>query len=155
MNINLLGFDSVSNEFINMLSSYSAIPLIDKPTRVAASSATFLDLIVTNDACRKTHPRIIRTDISDHFPVFCVVTDMLTSKNQRANDTFYRDMKQFCTDDYRKDSFSLLTNFVSTLPEISGNNFNSIFDSFSKIIADAIDKHAPVKKVSRKQKNSI
>ena len=61
-------------------------------------------------------------------------------------------MKQFCTDDYREDLFSLLTNSVSTLPKITANNFNSIFDSFSKIIADAINKHAPLKKVSRKQK---
>ena len=134
MNINLLGSDSVSNEFINMLFSYSAIPLIDKPTRVSASSATLLNLIVTNDTCRKINPGIIRTDIFEHFPVFCAVTDKLTSKNQRANETFYRDMKQFCADDYREDLSSLLTNFASTLPEITANNFNSIFDSFQKLL---------------------
>ena len=61
-------------------------------------------------------------------------------------------MKQFCTDDYREDLFSLLTNFVSTLPEITANNFNSIFDSIPKIIADTINQHAPLKKVSREQK---
>ena len=155
LNIDLLGSDSVSNEFINMLSSYSAVPLIDRPTRVAASSATLLDLIVTSDACSKINPGIIRTDISDHFPVFCAVTDKLTSKNQRANETFYRDMKQFCTDGYSEDLFSLLTNFASTLPEIKANNFDSIFVSFSKIIADAINKHAPLNKVSRKQKTQF
>ena len=56
MNINLLGSDLVSNEFINMFPSYYPISLIIKPTRVAASSATLLDLIVTNDTCRKINP---------------------------------------------------------------------------------------------------
>ena len=139
MNINLLGSDSVSNEYINVLSSHSAISLMDQLTRVAASSATPLDLIVTNDTSRKINPGIIRTDISDYFPVFCAVTHKLTSKNQRANKTFYRNMKRLCADDYREDLFSLLTNFVSTLPEITANNFNIIFYSFSKIVADAIN----------------
>ena len=93
MNINLQGSDSIPNEFINVLSSCSAISLIDKQTRVAASLSTFLDLIVTNDTCQKINPRVIRSDISDHFPVFCAVTNELTSKKQLANETFYCDMK--------------------------------------------------------------
>ena len=123
----------------------------DLNLRVAASSTTLLDLVVTNGICRKINSGIIRSDVSDHFPVFCAVTNKLTSKNQLASETFYRDMKQFWADDYRKDLFSLLTNFVSALPRITANNFNSIFDTFAKTVADAINRHALLKKAFRKQ----
>ena len=41
------------------------------------------------------------------------------------------------------------------LPEITNNNFDEIFNEFARIVLLIIDKHTPVKKFSRKQKNLL
>ena len=41
------------------------------------------------------------------------------------------------------------------LPEISNNNFDEIFNEYTRIVLQIIDKHAPIKKFSRKQKKLL
>ena len=49
------------------------LPLIQRPTRVTRTSATAIDHILTNRVLEnKIQPGIIKTDISDHFPIFIV-----------------------------------------------------------------------------------
>ena len=48
------------------------LPLITLPTRIAGSSATLLDHIVTNIADDTYDSGILLSDISDHFPVFYI-----------------------------------------------------------------------------------
>ena len=50
-NINLLQYDTNNTvlNFIDMLSSQSFYPTINKPTRITESSATLIDNILTND----------------------------------------------------------------------------------------------------------
>lgn len=72
-NLNVLDFNtnkSVQN-FFNSVFQNGFIPLINKPTRVTRSSATAIDHIITNDFTNTTiKTGIIKTDISDHFPIF-------------------------------------------------------------------------------------
>ena len=37
------------------------------------------------------------------------------------------------------------------LPKITNNNFDIIFNEFTRIVLQIIDRHAPIKKFSRKQ----
>ena len=73
-NINLLNHDSHINtgEFIDLLSTYSFLPLITRPTRVTASTATLIDNIFPNDVDNIVHSDqgILVTDVTDHYPVF-------------------------------------------------------------------------------------
>lgn len=76
-NINLLKVDKhvPSSEFLECMYTMSYIPLISKPTRVTATSATLIDNIFTNNLTvnsTETCSGILYTDISDHFPVFYV-----------------------------------------------------------------------------------
>ena len=65
--------------FLDIMHSSSFIPLIDKPTRITDTSATIIDLIFTNDL-NTPKSRILVTDISDHYPVFCY-SDRISSEN--------------------------------------------------------------------------
>ena len=72
-NINLI---NVSNhiptaEFLEVIYSHAFTPLITKPTRVTSNTATLIDNIFTNSS-RNSFNGIILSDISDHFPIFCI-----------------------------------------------------------------------------------
>ncbi|XP_057289791.1 uncharacterized protein LOC130612454 [Hydractinia symbiolongicarpus] len=79
-NLNVLDFNtnkSVQN-FFNSVFQNGFIPLINKPTRVTRLSATAIDHIITNDFTNTTiKTGIIKTDISDHFPIFITYFDNL------------------------------------------------------------------------------
>lgn len=44
------------------------------PTRVTATSATSLDIWVTNISVADVMPSVIAHDVSDRMPIFCLTT---------------------------------------------------------------------------------
>ena len=109
-NINLLNSDThtYTQNFLNCLHSYAYIPLITKPTRVTSETATLIDNIFYNDV---DHPPILHgilyTDITDHFPVFAV----LTPKETKCDAPHYT----------RNISPSSMNNFNLTLQQLPWN----------------------------------
>ena len=81
-NITLLNIDkhSLTPEFLDIMFSYSFFPLINRPTRVRAESATLIDNIYCNVLKRNIFSGIFYTEISDHFlfPVLIMITSLLT-----------------------------------------------------------------------------
>ena len=73
-NINILNYSShiQTAQFVDMMSSSGFLPLITRPTRVTATSATLIDNIFTNqlDDINFSLQGLFVTDVSDHFPVF-------------------------------------------------------------------------------------
>ena len=73
-NINLLNHKSHldTGAFIDMPSSYLFVPLITRPTRVTATTATLIDNILTNSVENIKHSDqgILVTDVTVHSPVF-------------------------------------------------------------------------------------
>ena len=74
-NMNLLDFEQnkkVQN-FLNIMFGHSMMPVINKPTRVTKNTATAIDNIFINSVTTtKFKTGIIKSDISDHFPIFFV-----------------------------------------------------------------------------------
>lgn len=87
-----------SSNFMNTIYSSGFHPLITKPTRVSATSATLIDNIFTNvlqyDACL---PGIIATDLTDHFPVFCksFVHHIKAKKGHKARNYSQKNIDNF------------------------------------------------------------
>ena len=78
-NINLLDYMAPNSQaFIDITTSYSFLPLINKPTRITSSSATIIDNILSN---RLPSPNsgIIYSDISDHLPIFMIMPNQQTN----------------------------------------------------------------------------
>ena len=61
-----------TGEFIDMLFTYSFLPLITRPTRATASTASLIDNILTNNVDNIVHSDqgILVTDVTNHYPVF-------------------------------------------------------------------------------------
>lgn len=74
-NLNVLDYKinhKVKN-FLNEMYQYSCLPTINKPTRVTKKSASAIDHVITNSFINeKILTGIIKSDISDHFPIFHV-----------------------------------------------------------------------------------
>ena len=71
---------TLTNEFLNSMSSYSLYPSITKPTRITSTSATLIDNIFTNSNSFQTSGIII-ANVSDHLPVF-ITTDLKLYRNE-------------------------------------------------------------------------
>ena len=73
--------------FVNFAFQNNLTPLINKPTTVTRTNATAIDHILTNAFLKKQiETRIIKTEISDDFPIF-LITDTITLgeiKNKRT-----------------------------------------------------------------------
>ena len=73
-NLNLLNNESheITGKFFDSMLSFMLTPLISKPTRITANSATLIDNIFTNDSTHYLKCGLLFTDIYDHFPVFAI-----------------------------------------------------------------------------------
>ena len=61
------------SEFIESLFAFSFLPMITKPTRITAHSATLTDNIFTNNTTVSSKNGLIISDISDHLLIFSIV----------------------------------------------------------------------------------
>ncbi|XP_065664693.1 uncharacterized protein LOC136086327 [Hydra vulgaris] len=78
-NINLLNHSSNVNVqyFLNTLTQHDIIPKISKSTRITNTSSTLLDNIFTNNIHNcLLESGIIKTDITDHFPIFLITNNI-------------------------------------------------------------------------------
>jgi hypothetical protein len=83
-NLDLLKYDThnPTNDFINLNSALSFLPLINKPTRITINSATLIDNCFTNILELNTISSvIIPSDISDHYPILLTQHDNIPNKD--------------------------------------------------------------------------
>ena len=70
-----------ANLYINSILSHGAISLITKPTRISNNLSTIIDHIITNDSKHELQSFIVKSDLTDHYPIFCVINKIsLTTK---------------------------------------------------------------------------
>ena len=87
-NVNLLDIPNhpPSNNFIDLMFAHSFYPLINRPTRPASN--TLIDNIFCNTP--ETAPELcgaLLTDISDHYPIFCIFRNLEWNLQPQANHT--------------------------------------------------------------------
>ena len=146
MNIELLKCHShqQTGRYLDMIYSFDLLPVITKPTRITSHTATLIDHIYTNTVNRLTSG-IVLVDISDHFPVFCMVDTPL--KKQNKQNMYARDYSKFNTDSYLHDihtiDWNVITEQCNDLHEVTAR----IIDAIELIV----EKHVPKRKLSRNQ----
>ena len=83
-NINSLDYsrNTKVRDFFNLAFQNSIFPVINRPTRVTETSATIIDHIFTNTIIDSSlRSGIGKTDISDHFAVFCLLKTNFEQSN--------------------------------------------------------------------------
>ena len=149
-NINILNYAShvQTAQFVDMMSSNVFLPLITRPSRVTATSATLIDNIFTNNIGDINHSvqGLFITDISDHFPVFHIAKQM----EIKENDTYVykrlyssRNRENFCLamSNMRWDEINRAT------------DTQQAFDTFHKHLIEMYNKHFHKIRIKRKYNN--
>jgi len=132
-----------------MLTSNSALRLIDKPTRVTDLSATILDDVITNNISNVVHLCIFLSDLSDHYPVACIVSGKPSKKKQPKTYIKYRDMRHFVSESFTKDLNNSLGDLFNNV-SLSINEIDNCFTNLVQRLTECINRHAPIKIASRK-----
>ena len=82
--INLLDFDKNKRvqSFVNLMFRFGMIPTINKPTHITKHIATTTDHIFTNTIMGNIEIKtaIVKTDISDHFPIIFVTKNKIDAE---------------------------------------------------------------------------
>lgn len=150
-NINLLNSDNhlLTSEFLDVLYSNSLFPLINKPTRVHLNSATLIDNIFCNQInSTEFFNGILVTEISDHFPIFCINKKSKICANE--NSSYHRNYSQRNLDNFIN-AISVV-NWDSLIhKENSRESFTSFYQKFRKTYDNCFPiKHYKSKYNSRK-----
>ena len=152
-NINALTYDKFpkTKSFFDMLFKHNVISVINRPTRVSRTSATAIDNFLTNNFLdTKFSSGVIKTDISDHFPIFHSFHFYDNSNRNERKTIFKRNLSQ-----------RNVENFILTLRNANWDNVtletdaNSAFDIFHNNFIEIFDKTCPVDEVKVKSKHLL
>lgn len=147
-NINLLNFEShpITEQFLNSLGTFFSFhPHILKPTRITNHSATLIDNIFSNSAEHLTASGNILYDISDHLPNFLIMNKFCTLPSNLK--FFKRDYTNF--DQRQSVSDISAIDWTTILSRCS--DVDDMFDSFYSNLNKIVDKHVPLKQLSKKE----
>ena len=134
-------------EFTNLFSSNSCMPLIDKPTGITGQSASLINNIYTNCSLADCDSGILCTDFSDHFPIFCFINNVALNKSK------YTLIKKrtYNAKNIAKFNSSLLNriwDYVYNKPTAQG-----VFTVFQRLIDLHIERAFPLQTVKMNYKN--
>ena len=110
-----------------MLRSNFAFPVINKAARVTDTSKSTIDHIITNDISNLIYPYIFLYDLTDHYPVGCLVKGFIPKSQKKNNCISYRDMKNFDADEFQNDVQNSLDYVLKEIDELNKSNLGSIY----------------------------
>ena len=136
-----------SHDFLTTLQSNYLIPTIDKPTRVHRTTATLIDNIFVNNPEQVLMSGNIITDVSDHFSQFCILSSAKEKSNIKKT-IRKRDFSHFSSESFNSDLSAVdWENILLT----KSNNINDLFSTFFKRVNNIVNKHAPIKNLSKRK----
>ena len=130
-----------------MLYNMGCAPLITCPTRYSRNTATLIDHINTNNLNKSMHTYVLVSDISDHLPILALVKNFKPYYNTPPT-SLIRDTSNFTFENFLIDLEDKLSDFEK---KVSLQTAHDLFQKFLNIIKQSLQKHAPLKKASRKQ----
>ena len=120
-----------------------------RPNRNKLSRSSLLDHIYTNDCKNSITPSILVTDTSDHFPTLLKVDFGVQAHKYETK--WCRDTKNFNETAFLDDLKRKLGWWNEYLLNNPDYDINDTFNLHSKIVKETVDKHAPLRKMSRSE----
>ena len=146
-NINILNYEShrLTGDFVDLLSSYSFLPLITHPTRITASSATLIDYIFTNHIENLDHSTqgLLVTDVSDHYPIFHI-----NNRSYIGESDIYVIKRIFS--ERNKQAFKIALNELDWNEIYGAFETNNAFHRFHDTLGTLLNKYFPKVRIKRK-----
>ena len=144
INIDKSNRTNTAIEYLNIILSNGALPIITIPTRVTSSSSTIIHHIITNDFKHNLTPFVIQEDMTDHFPIGCFVQNLSPRKQKKVKTvSYYRDKSKFKSEDFCDDVQSKFFVYIINMSDLDCDNVNNSFNGFENLLRSIIDDHAP------------
>ena len=144
-NIDILNNEvhSQTSDFIDMMYSYSLVPLINRPTRITNNSATLVDNIVSNNLhdLHKSTQAVSITDISDHLPIIHINWNFKDC-NEELSIIRRSNTKK------NREQFKQAMNNINWTELYSMSVTQSAFSYFHNVIKGLHDKRFPKKQIN-------
>ena len=152
-NINLLSSlnDSTPNDFLNMMNSFSLVPVITKPTRITANTSTLIDNIFISKPDSIVSGNIPLT-LSDHMANFLIHRGLLVNNvgGEGRTDFIYRLINENTLSNMYLDTSSY--DFSSV---VDNNDVNLSLVRLTEIFYLYYNAHCPVVRKSKSFKSKI
>ena len=151
-NINFLDFETKKNvqDSLNLMFRYNMIPVTNKPTRVTKHSANAIDHVITNSVIgyNDFKSAIIKTDLSDHFPIVFAIKTNKTTQRPVLKSTYKR---SYCEKNIDKFKNTLHNRNWDDIQKIEDPN--KAYKYFLDIFTDIYDNSFPKWEVKVKFKS--
>jgi len=150
-NLNYLKIEKhkATEDLFNIFYSHMMLPTINKPTRVNHDTATLIDNIyIKAHTCSKIETGIIKTNLSDHYPIFALIDHgkTLTHKNTTIQHRVLNDVV------IAKINSELETQNWDSLTEMNATEACSYF---TEKVESVLDKYAKKNKEKKFQKGTM
>ena len=144
-NINTLDYskNTTIKNFINFMFQNGTVPVINKPTRVTNKSITCIDHIYINSFYNQDMSAgIIKTDISDHFPIFIVDNNINLTAFPRKLTKKIRIINNSRILSFKNELSSVNWDFVTLCQSVDDS-----YDSFLRKLLVIYNSHFPIKEI--------
>ena len=152
-NINLMNYEinNPTSHFLGNACSNSLFPYINIPTRHTSRSKTVIDNILHIGINGNMVSGNITTDILEHLAQFLITSYQVHSET-KPKKIITRTSKSFIQDNFKHDLKNIDWEYTR---DIHLHDANHSFEQFLKNINEILDKHVPLKYMSRKQQKYI
>ena len=122
------------------------LPYIIQPTRITSHSKSIIDNIFSNYISQEVISGNLTSTISDHLPQFLIAPHIFSNAPNKKSSIFERDWSKLNREEFILDYFAIDWNDISKL---QNNDTNTSFQNFLDFMSRILDKHAPLKKLSK------
>ena len=147
-NVDLFKYEhhKATNEFLDSLSSNMVLPYIIQPTRITSHSKSIIDKSFSNYISQEIILGNLTSTISDHLPQFLIAPHIFSNVPNKKSNIFELNWCKFNREEFILDYFAIDKPHISKL---QNNDTNTSFQSFSESMNRILDKHAPLKRLSK------
>ena len=122
------------------------LPYIIQPTRMTFHSKSIIDNIFSNCISQDIISGNLTSTISDHLPQFLIALQIFSNVPNKKSNIFEHDLSKFNREECILDYFAIDWPHILKL---QNNDTNTSFQNFFDYINRILDKHAPLKKLSK------
>ena len=132
-----------------LISSNFLLRYINAQSRVTPHSKTLIDNIFSNTIEDGSISGNLVRAISDHYDQFLLMKNVTNKKNIANTEVYHQDFQKINEKKFEKD---LQNNIWEDALELHSDDVDKSFETFFSTIKSIIDRHAPLKKMSLKER---
>lgn len=148
INIDMLKHSSCVSSLSNLMASYNHYNVIDSPTRITSSSATLLDIFITNCTQEIISSGVITSDVSDHLPIYLSFSKKSVQYDTNKKEIAYQVVTEKELHAFRQDILETSWDFV-----FKKKSSSLAYSEFLIHFCNIYEKHFPFKTITPAKKS--